>query len=203
MRQEPKSAKDNGRQTGGHVLRLIDQARLSASESGLLNPSTLLVLLSFYRAFSILDRAQAVELAPTHLTRTQWNALSVLYRTRERTLMGELAEMMAIQQTNLSGIAKVLCERGLAKQTLSSKDKRSRLIAITKKGQQFCAALLPAHWANLERLMSGLNELDRLKLVELLEQLATSIKQNEIEPLDGEADSVGPPPRAPIVSATR
>ena len=184
MTGKPKSASVETPPASGHVLRLIDQARLSAAESDLLNPSTLLVVLSLYRAYGVLDRKSAEEMAPTKLTRLQWNALAVLYRTRDQTSMGELAEMMAIQQTNLSGIVKGLCKKGVVKQTLSRHDKRSRLVSITKKGAQFFSALLPTHWANLERLMSGLSESDRETLVKLLDQLVSSIKQHDIAPLD-------------------
>ena len=166
-------------ETKSPLLPFLAQARLSAAEDKSLNPSSLLVLLSIYKAFSMLDRKQAAELEPAGLSRSQFNVLTVLHRTRRPLLMGELAQMMAIQQTNLSGVVKGLRSKGLVRQESGVEDERARLVSITAKGELFLSKFLPLHWKNLERYMSRLTMKDRQKLSGLLEKLIHSIAQTD------------------------
>lgn len=164
-----------GRGSKPRLLPFLDQAKLSAAEDRNLNVSSLLVLLSIYKAFSMLDRKQAAELGPAGLSRSQFNALTVLHRSQRHLSMRELAEMMAIQQTNLSGVIKGLKDTGMVRQQASAEDERARLVSITKKGEEFLSTFLPLHWKNLERLMSQLTVNDRRRLSSLLDKLIHSI----------------------------
>lgn len=157
-------------------VRLREQAQQSADESKNLRPSTLLVLLAMYRAFGVLDKNQAEELAPSHLSNTQFNALAVLHRAKDPLTMRQLAEMMAVQSTNLSGIVKSLRLRGLVQQQVNGEDTRSLLVSLTKEGGRFMQKFLPTHWKQIENVMAGLGETDRTTLVRLLEVLVESVR---------------------------
>jgi DNA-binding MarR family transcriptional regulator len=160
-------------------VRLRDQAQQSAAESKELRPSTLLVLLAMYRAFGVLDRNQAEELGSSHLSNTQFNALAVLHRAKDPLTMRQLAEMMAVQSTNLSGIVKSLRLRGLVQQQVNGEDTRSLLVSLTKEGGRFMQKFSPTHWKRIENVMAGLAEPDRATLVQLLEILVKSIRAAE------------------------
>jgi DNA-binding MarR family transcriptional regulator len=165
--------------TAGLPVQLRDQAQQSAEEFKNLNPSTLLVLLAMYRTFSVLDRNQTDELATNRLNSSQFNTLTVLYRARNALTMRQLAEMMAVQPTNLSGIVKALRIRGLVQQQLNAQDTRSLLVSLTEEGERFLRGFLPGHWRHIESLMAALSEKKRSDLVRLLEELAESIKLAE------------------------
>jgi DNA-binding MarR family transcriptional regulator len=160
-------------------VQLRDQAQQSAAEFKNLNPSTLLVLLAMYRTFSVLDRNQTEELATNRLNSSQFNTLTVLYRAKNALTMRQLAEMMAVQPTNLSGIVKALRVRGLVQQQLNTEDTRSLLVSLTAQGEQFLRGFLPGHWQHIESLMGSVSEKSRADLVRLLEELAKSIKLAE------------------------
>jgi DNA-binding MarR family transcriptional regulator len=165
--------------SGNLPVRLHEQAQRSADEFKNLNPSTLLVLLAMYRAFGVLDRNQAEELAANRLTNTQFNALAVMYRAKDPLTMRQLAEMMAVQPTNLSGIVKTLRVRGLVQQQLNAQDTRSLLVTLTEEGERFLRGFLPTHWRHIESIMADLSDAERRQLVRLLETLVQSIKGAE------------------------
>jgi DNA-binding MarR family transcriptional regulator len=160
-------------------VRLREQAQQSAEEFKNLNPSTLLVVLAMYRAFGVIDHNQTEELAPAQLNSTQFNVLTVLHRVRNPLTMRQLAELMAVRRTNLSGIIKTLRIRGLVQQQLNEHDTRSLLVTLTEEGERFLQGFLPAHWRHIESLLAGMGEEQRSQLVRLLEELVRSIKAAE------------------------
>ncbi|OVZ59978.1 hypothetical protein CDO44_10460 [Pigmentiphaga sp. NML080357] len=157
-------------------VRLRKQAELSALEAGNIDPSALLVLLATYRAAAVLDRNQTAELAPTGLNCAQFNVLTVLHRVGQPLAMHQLATMMAVRRTNLSGIVRVLRDKGLVRQELNATDSRSLLVSISPQGEKFLKNILPGHWAYLEEIMSHLDIEDRETLVALLERMVHSIR---------------------------
>lgn len=172
--------------------RLRDQVSIAAGLDGTLDGSALWVLLAIYRAFAIVDRDQAKEVASFELTPLQFNILMVLQRVDRPTPMGALAEMLVVRPTNLSGNINTLVGRGLVRRELSKSDRRSLLPALTRRGHSFLNEHLPAHWRRLERLMGGLSREQRLQLVALLKALVLSMEdeqQRECAASDGEKKS--------------
>lgn len=158
---------------------LRDQVAVSAALDKALDGSALWVLLGLYRAFAVLDRDQAEELAPMNLTPLQFNILTVLQRTGRPTTMGALAGMLVVMSTNLSGNINTLVERGLLRRELNESDQRSLLAVLTPEGRTFLDQHLPGHWRRLERLMYGLSREKRLQLVALLKDLVLSINDEQ------------------------
>jgi DNA-binding MarR family transcriptional regulator len=141
-----------------------------------LDGTALWVLLGVYRAFAVLDRDQAEEVADMDLSPLQFNILTVLQRTGQPTTMGALAGMLVVKATNLSGNINSLIKRGLIKREHNGQDQRFRLAVLTPKGKEFLAKRLPGHWRRLERLMDGLSPNKRVQLVNLLRELVDSIE---------------------------
>lgn len=159
------------------LLHLSDQVAIAAGLDKALDGTALWVLLALYRAFAILDRDQADEVAEMGLSPLQFNILTTLQRTRQPTTMGALASMLVVRPNNLSGNINALAERGLIRRELNASDQRSLLAVLTAEGEAFLRANLPGHWRRLERLMGGLTREHRLQLVTLLKELTSSIQQ--------------------------
>lgn len=159
------------------LLHLSDQVAVSAALDKALDGTALWVLLAVYRAFAILDRDQAEEVAAMGLTPLQFNILTTLQRTRQPTTMGALASMLVVKPNNLSSNINALTEKGLIRRELNASDQRSLLAVLTPEGDAFLKEHLPAHWRRLERLMGGLTREQRLQLVTLMKQLTTSIER--------------------------
>ncbi|MES2980212.1 MAG: MarR family transcriptional regulator [Pseudomonadota bacterium] len=158
---------------------LSDQVSVAAALDRALDGTALWVLLGLYRAFAVLDRDQAEEVAGIGLSPLQFNILTVLQRTGQPTTMGALAGMLVVKPTNLSGNINSLIERGLVKRELNAVDQRSVLAVLTPAGKEFLAVHLPDHWRRLERLMYGLSREKRILLVTLLRELLASIEQEQ------------------------
>ncbi len=186
----PPSKKKPSTADAQPLLHLSDQVAISAALDKSLDGTALWVLLAVYRAFAILDRDQADEVAAMGLSPLQFNILTTLQRTRQPTTMGALAGMLVVKPNNLSGNINSLAERGLIRRELNSTDQRSLLAVLTPAGEAFLREHLPAHWRRLERLMGGLTREQRLQLVTLLKGLTQSIEeeqQRERERTDGRA----------------
>jgi DNA-binding MarR family transcriptional regulator len=158
---------------------LSDQVSVAAALDKVLDGTALWVLLAMYRAFAVLDRDQADEVAAIGLSPLQFNILTVLQRTGQPTTMGALSGMLVVKPTNLSGNINSLIERGLVRRELNEADQRCLLAVLTSQGRAFLAENLPAHWRRLERLMHGLSPEKRIQLVDLLRDLVVSIEQEQ------------------------
>lgn len=163
----------------GALPHLSDQVMVAAALDKALDGTALWVLLGLYRAFAVLDRDQAEEVAGIGLSPLQFNILTVLQRTGQPTTMGALSGMLVVKPTNLSGNINSLIERGLVKRELNAVDQRWLLAVLTPVGKEFLAEHLPDHWRRLERLMYGLSREKRIQLVSLLRELLVSIEQEQ------------------------
>lgn len=132
-----------------------------------------------YRAFAVLDRDQATEVAGMGLSTLQFNILNVLQRSGGPMTMGELAASLVVQPTNLSSNFSTLANKGLVRRELNPEDNRSIFAVITDEGQAFLDRVMPEHWDRLELLMGGLKKEGRLTLVKLLKQLTSSIEAGQ------------------------
>ena len=143
------------------------------------NLTGLLLSLSVYRTFAILDRNLAAELAAIRLTTTQLNILMTLDLATGPLTMGELASMLIVQPTNLSGIVGQLDSRRLLRRKASAEDKRALHVELTVNGRKLLAAYLPHHSRQLDRLMTSLTDANRTRLAVLLRTLVRSMQQAE------------------------
>ncbi len=148
-----------------------------------------------YRCFATLDRNQQEEVRKIGLTGTQFNLLTTLERAERPVSMGEMAAMMVLKPTNLSGIVNGLAKHGLVRREVSTLDQRSFLVTLTPAGQRLLDGFLPDHWRHLERIMSGLSEGERVTLVNLLRKLMQSIDDTDGPAPSGRTSVAAPPIR--------
>src|SRR5689334_18677759 len=90
-----------------------------------------------------LDVARELGLTPA--------TLGALTRLEEPRTMGEIAEMLRCDPSNVTGIVDALESRGLARRRPSGSDRRVKVIELTAKGQRKRARLMerlavPPNW---------------------------------------------------------
>jgi DNA-binding MarR family transcriptional regulator len=81
-------------------------------------------------------------LKPVGLTNQQFSLLMALNRP-EPPSMGPVAKLLAMDRTTLTAALKPLERRGLVQIEPSSDDRRTRLLGLTKAGEQVLAAAIP------------------------------------------------------------
>lgn len=93
----------------------------------------------------------------------------LILRLSEPTSMGDLADHMACDRSNVTGIAARLTDRGLITATPGS-DRRVRLLALTARGRRLRAGL-QRQVAEESPAMTRLSETERQTFVRLLDKL--------------------------------
>ena len=114
------------------------------------NPSletTLLVrdtclCLHVQRAARTLARQFDNALRPVGLTNGQFSLMMSLNRP-EAPDMGAVAQLLGMDRTTLTAALKPLGRRGLLKIAVDSSDRRSRMIALTRKGRRLLIRAVP------------------------------------------------------------
>ena len=97
--------------------------------------------------------------------------LGALARLEQPRTMGEIAEMLRCDPSNVTGIADALEARGLARRRPSEADRRVKALGLTAKGEKMRLRVLgelsePPDW------LRGLSEQDQRTLRDLLRRAA-------------------------------
>lgn len=103
------------------------------------------------------------------LSLTQLRAIEILRDRRLR--MSELAELLGLEKSTLSGLVLRAEKRGLLQRVPDEGDGRSVLVTIAPDGEHLAAATRAAVGDAMNPLTSGLNERDQATLQELLERM--------------------------------
>ena len=94
------------------------------------------------RAARALARRFDEALRPLGLTNGQFSLLMSLNRPKPAG-MGSVASLLALDRTTLTAALKPLERRGLVKVMADPDDRRSRLMALTRKGKSLLASAMP------------------------------------------------------------
>lgn len=101
------------------------------------------------RAARSLARQFDEVLRPFGLTNGQFSLLMSLNRP-EPPPMGPVASLLAMDRTTLTAALKPLQSRGLVRISQDPSDRRSRILALTAKGQEVLASAVPV-WESTHR----------------------------------------------------
>jgi DNA-binding MarR family transcriptional regulator len=117
------------------------------------------------RAARALARHFDEKLKPAGLTNQQFSLLMALNRPVPPP-MGPVAQLLAMDRTTLTAALKLLERRGLVRIDPSPEDRRTRLLVLTKAGEEALAAAVPI-WrethAAIENRLNGFNPDDLRK----------------------------------------
>jgi DNA-binding MarR family transcriptional regulator len=110
------------------------------------------------RAARALSRRFDEALRPAGITSGQFSLLNALNRPKPPPI-GPVAQLLAMDRTTLTAALKPLERDGLVTITRDPDDRRSRLLGLTKKGQEVLGAAVPI-WRDLHAAIeAGLPEL--------------------------------------------
>ncbi|MGA2551858.1 MAG: MarR family transcriptional regulator [Burkholderiaceae bacterium] len=124
------------------------------------------------------------ETADTGITPIQFAALQFV-RDNPGLDQRRLAGAIALDTSTLAGVLDRLESRGLVQRGASPKDRRVRLLALTREGRLMLDELLPDVRRAQERILEPLTKRDR---AEFMRMLLTLVKaNNELSRAPGEA----------------
>jgi DNA-binding MarR family transcriptional regulator len=109
--------------------------------------------LHLQRTARVLARRFDDAFRPARLTNGQFSLLMSLNRL-EPPSIGSVAALLAMDRTTLTAALKPLEQRGLVAVSVSAKDRRSRLLALTPAGRAALAKALPI-WKRQHRLIEA------------------------------------------------
>lgn len=101
------------------------------------------------RAARALARRFDDVLRPFGITNGQFSLLMALNRPQPPP-MGPVASLLAMDRTTLTAALKPLQRRGLVEVSQDPSDRRSRILALTEKGQKLLASAVPV-WESTHR----------------------------------------------------
>ncbi|WP_425148224.1 MarR family winged helix-turn-helix transcriptional regulator [Deinococcus sp.] len=158
------------------LIALIQQD-WSAAHPGL-DTTPVLTFISVNRVSALLERGLETFFAGFDLTPSSYDVLATLRRSAppEGLSFSRLSELMAITPPAVTKRVDVLEKRGLVGRSADVQDRRALRLRLTAQGYALVERILPLHIANEERLLSGLNDTERLQLRTLLAQLAAQIE---------------------------
>jgi DNA-binding MarR family transcriptional regulator len=111
------------------------------------------------RAARSLARRFDEMLKPVGLTNQQFSLLMALNRPAPPP-MGPVAKLLEMDRTTLTAALKPLERRGLVRVELSTSDRRTRLLALTKAGEETLAAAVPIWRETHAAIESKLDAID-------------------------------------------
>lgn len=153
-------------------LTMAEQVAAKTREAGPdHDPLSLALPLALYRAVTAFGRVAVDELTPVDLSMSQFNVLTVLKRADGPMTMGALADSISVRQASLTSVVDTLTKAGFVTRKVNPRDRRSVVVAISKKGDQFMTEFLPGHYDFLQRLFAGINPRHRQQLLARLNEL--------------------------------
>ncbi len=129
-------------------------------------------VVSVVRAFGALTRQMGPHYAKFGLTPPQFQMLTVLNRLRFQQLtQRRLAKELYVSFPNITVMLSRLEESGFIERTVNDADRREKFVRITRSGRSLLKRIWKIQPDQLEHVMSGLNQDERLELARLLNKM--------------------------------
>ena len=135
-------------------------------------------VVSVVRAFGAVSRQMGPHYARFGLTPPQFQMLTVLNRLRdERVTQRRLGNELYVSFPNVTVMLNRLEEAGLIKRTVNPADRREKFVKISGRGRKLLQKIWKDQPAQLESIMAGLYDNERLQLALLLNRLIAAHHQ--------------------------
>ena len=129
-------------------------------------------VVSVVRGFGAIQRQMSPHYARYGLTPAQFQMLTVINRLRgEKITQRRLGQQMYVSFPNVTVMLARLERDGLIERTVNQEDRRERFVSITKEGRKLLERIWKEQPEQLERVMAGLNNDERLQLAQLLNKM--------------------------------
>jgi MarR family transcriptional regulator, 2-MHQ and catechol-resistance regulon repressor len=129
-------------------------------------------VVSVVRAYGAVFRQMSPHYARFGLTPPQFQLLTVLNRLQgEQVTQRRLGRALYVSFPNVTVMLSKLEQAELIKRTVNEADRRERFVSITRKGRALLKRIWKEQPAQLESVMSGLNETERRQLDRLMNKM--------------------------------
>lgn len=127
-------------------------------------------VLSIVYTATLLEKRAGRLLRAHGLTGAQFNVLMLLHHQGERGRMSQvrLGRLLLVNRSNVTGLVDRMERDGLVRREDDPGDRRVNLVAITDKGEEVLAGAMTDYYPMLDRVMAGLEQSERNRLMELL-----------------------------------
>lgn len=137
-------------------------------------------VVSVVRGFGAIQRRMSPHYASFGLTPAQFQMLTVINRLRgERVTQRKLGEQLYVSFPNVTVMLKRLERDGLVERIVNETDRRERFVRITARGRSLLKRIWKRQPAQLESVMAGLDNHERLELARLLNKLIAAHANDE------------------------
>lgn len=113
-------------------------------------------------------------------TLPRFDVLSALEREPDGLTMSQLSAALLVSNGNVTGIVGRLIEELLVVRTSESGDRRIATVRLTRKGRETFQRMARQHEAWVDRMFSGLTEVQMEQLMKLLASVRHSIEENPV-----------------------
>ena len=129
-------------------------------------------VVSVVRGFGAVSRLMGPHYAGFGLTPPQFQMLTVLNRLHgEQVTQRRLGKELYVSFPNVTVMLARLEKMGLIKRIVNKTDRRERFVKITSPGRTLLKKIWKTQQDQLEKVMTGLTDQERLKLAQLLNKM--------------------------------
>jgi DNA-binding MarR family transcriptional regulator len=130
------------------------------------------LLVNLAYTYDVVHSHLARKLDACDLSLGAFNVLMILSRCEdEGSPMHELGELLLVSRANVTGLVDYLARKGLVERAEDERDRRVRLVKLTKVGEKFLESILPAHYTRVREMFKGVSNREKAQLSELLTKL--------------------------------
>lgn len=112
------------------------------------------------------------------LSISEFGVLEMLYHKGEQPIQ-KIAEKILVTSGTITYVINQLQKRELVYRRNCTKDKRIFYVCLTEKGEKLIAEVFPLHKEYLNHLFHGLEETNKIEIIEHLLELQKSIMNNK------------------------
>ncbi len=145
-----------------------------------LDPSATAVFLHLLRAGDEAFRVVETHLAQHEISQGRFGVLMALWGNCRRPgsqdqalTPAELAERTGVTRATITGLVDTLEAAGLVTRRPHAEDRRMMSVALTRRGENLLARIMPPHFRRMAWLMGPLSEAERKTFVRLLSKVIT------------------------------
>ncbi|WP_027964877.1 MarR family winged helix-turn-helix transcriptional regulator [Halalkalibacillus halophilus] len=110
------------------------------------------------------------------LNPTEFALLELLYHRGEQPLQ-KIGERILLTSGSITYVVNNLEKKGFLTRNPSDTDRRVTYAEITSKGRELLNKIFPEHWKAIERILSGLDEEEKIQAIELIKKLGIHAEQ--------------------------
>lgn len=129
-------------------------------------------VVALVRGFGATQRQMSPYYAQFGLTPPQFQMLTVINRLRNEAItQRRLGSELYVSFPNVTVMLTRLEEAGLIERTVNDADRREKFVRITRRGLKLLDKIWKQQPAQLERVMAGLEDAERIELARLLNKM--------------------------------